>query len=199
MRQHWKMYFSIVIGFFCCHNTSSTQVISVSTSSLAIVHTRKHFSYQLLSRIVFFWMYRTMMYIPRSCDYNVNVHHVQPSLSLSSDTVIDLRQSLMWSNTYVTSRVCLCQWQRVHINFKKFLISVNTRSKRVEVFEMPQTMTTTTLCHMFATHGIPEQLHGILNSSSLSKWMESNTQDPLLTAPPQMVKPIGSSILSKKP
>ena len=58
-------------------------------------------------------------------------------------------------------------WQRVHIDFagpflnKTFLIAVDAHSKWAEVVEMCQTTTAktiTALRHMFATHGIPEQL-----------------------------------------
>ena len=55
-------------------------------------------------------------------------------------------------------------WQRLHIDFagpflnKNILIAVDTHSKWAEVVEMQQTTTITTLHHMFATHGIPEQL-----------------------------------------
>ena len=58
-------------------------------------------------------------------------------------------------------------WERVHIDFagpflnKNFLIAVDAHSKWAEVVEMSQTTTAktiTALRHMFATHGIPEQL-----------------------------------------
>ena len=58
-------------------------------------------------------------------------------------------------------------WQRVHIDFagpflnKTFLIAVDAHSKWAEVVEMPQTTTARTISalrHMFATHGIPDQL-----------------------------------------
>ena len=75
-----KNVFSIEIGFFHCHSTRFTRVISVSASDLAIAHTCKHFSYQLLKQIAFFWMRSSMMCIPRSYDYNINVRRVQPPL-----------------------------------------------------------------------------------------------------------------------
>ena len=56
-----------VSGSFHC-NIRSTQFTSVSASDLATVHTRKHFSYQLLLQIE---CVATVMGIQRSCDYNI--------------------------------------------------------------------------------------------------------------------------------
>ena len=58
-------------------------------------------------------------------------------------------------------------WQRIHIDFagpfmdKSFFIVVDAHSKWAEVVEMPQTTTARTIAvlrHLFATHGIPEQI-----------------------------------------
>lgn len=58
-------------------------------------------------------------------------------------------------------------WQRIHIDFagpfmdKSFLIVVDAHSKWAEVVEMSTTTTAktiTALRHLFATHGIPEQI-----------------------------------------
>ena len=78
----WQNLWTYFLGSFLCKNIRSIQFTSISSSDLAIAHTRKYFSYQLLSQIAFFWM-RTcscIMCIPRSCDCNVNVCHVQPPL-----------------------------------------------------------------------------------------------------------------------
>ncbi len=58
-------------------------------------------------------------------------------------------------------------WQRIHIDFagpflnKSFLIVIDAHSKWAEVVEMTQTTTSQTISalrHLFAVHGIPEQL-----------------------------------------
>ena len=58
-------------------------------------------------------------------------------------------------------------WQRIHIDFagpfmdKSFFIVVDAHSKWAEVVEMPQSTTARTIAvlrHLFATHGIPEQI-----------------------------------------
>ena len=79
--QHPKQYLSIAVSFFHCYNIRSTRIISVPASELAIVYKRKHFSYQLHSQMAILlnaWQYYC---ISRSCDYSVNVCHVQPPLT----------------------------------------------------------------------------------------------------------------------
>ena len=58
-------------------------------------------------------------------------------------------------------------WQRIHIDYagpfmeKSFLIVVDAHSKWAEVVEVPSTTTTKTISvlrHLFATHGLPEQI-----------------------------------------
>ena len=58
-------------------------------------------------------------------------------------------------------------WQRLHVDFagpffdKSYFVVVNAHSKWAKVIEMPQTTTAMTikaLRHLFATHGLPEQI-----------------------------------------
>ena len=58
-------------------------------------------------------------------------------------------------------------WQRLHMDFagpffdKSYFVVVDAHSKWAEVIEMPQTTTAMTikaLRHLFATHGLPEQI-----------------------------------------
>ena len=70
---------SIVIGFFhCCDTRSKVYTIHLFQLHFAVAYTCKRFSCQPLSQIAFFWMRSSTMCIPKSCDYNVNVRHVQP-------------------------------------------------------------------------------------------------------------------------
>ena len=85
-RQQQKKYLLIVVGFFRCYNIRSTRFISVSALDLAIVHKRKHFLLPgtLANGLLLnAWQHNC---IPRSCDYSVNVRHVQPPLPLSNSS-----------------------------------------------------------------------------------------------------------------
>ena len=53
--QQQKQYLSIAVGFFRWYNSTSTRFISVPALDLALVHKRKHFSYQLHSQMAFLW------------------------------------------------------------------------------------------------------------------------------------------------
>ena len=79
--QHQKQFLLIALSFFCCYNIRSTRFISVSASDLAIVHKRKP---AMLTNGILLnaWQHNC---IPRSCDYSVNVHHVQPLPLASSE------------------------------------------------------------------------------------------------------------------
>ena len=78
-------------------------------------------------------------------------------------------------------------WQRLHVDYagpfmiKSFLVVVDAHSKWAEVVEMHQTTTERTvmaLRHLFATHGIPEQIVSDngpqFASSDFAKFAESN-------------------------
>ena len=68
-------------SFFCCYITS-TRYISVPASDMAIAHQHKHFSDQLHSQMVFFWMCGSIIAYHKLCDYSVNECHVQPLLAM---------------------------------------------------------------------------------------------------------------------
>ena len=100
-----NIFFFIVVGFFHCKNIRSTQFTSVSASDLAIVHTHKHFGYQLLSQIAFFWTLSCIMCAPRSCNYNVYVRHVQPPLHAYAEHVDDVLS--LHTYVYICTRTCI--------------------------------------------------------------------------------------------
>ena len=115
-----------MIGFFHCHNTRSTRVTSVSASDLAIAYTRRHFSYQLLSQIAFFWTHISMICIPRSCDYNINVHHVQPPLMLQC--IAKMLEHIIKSYKFIKRPILTCSCLTVsasHTQCQSALITKN--------------------------------------------------------------------------
>ena len=93
-------------------------------------------------------------------------------------------------------------WQRIHVDFagpflgRMFVVIVDAHSKWPEVYEMSSTSTDSTIAilrHVFAAHGLPQQLvsdNGPQFASSEShnflKRMGSNTYDMLPTTHHQM-------------